>query len=56
MPEYHYRQLSTCLETLPICERNLQDSIQSGSSFGDQVIIFSLGARFGALTYVAIRH
>lgn len=56
VPPYHYQQLSSSLQTLPICEDSLKESIQSGSSFGDQVIVFGFGALFGALTYITLHH
>jgi hypothetical protein len=45
----HYRQLSSCLGTLPACEASLQESIKSGISFGDFALVFGAGALFGAL-------
>lgn len=56
MPDVHYRDLSSCLQTLPACESSLNDSIKSGVSFGDFVVSFSLGALFGALAYVTLHH
>lgn len=56
LPVNHYKQNSECLQTLPKCEYALNESIQSGMSFGDYAITFGLGSIFGLLLYVAIKH
>lgn len=56
VPDPHYRELGSCLQTLPACESSLQDSIKSGMSFGDYAVVFGFGALFGILVDAAIKH
>lgn len=56
VPEYHYRQVSSCLQTLPACESALNDSIKESESFGDKALDFGMGALFGALLYGIFKH
>lgn len=56
VPADHYKQLSGCLQELPICESGLQDSIKSGMSFGDFTLLFGAGAIFGIAMYAVLKH
>lgn len=56
LPQGHYVQCDNSMREQVACEQALQESISSGMSFGDYAVVFSLGAIFGALTYIALQH
>ena len=51
-----YKLYTEKFEQLTACEGALNDSIQSGVSFGEYTLVFSLGAMFGLATYLVLKH
>jgi hypothetical protein len=56
VPVPHYKQCSESLQELPMCEQSLQESIQSGVSFGDYSLAIGAGALFGASMVLIFQH